>query len=55
MPCSRDVAKGLAAGFFRYLTKPLKVDALMETLDVALAVADQGLFPLDHGDDCHDC
>ena len=36
---SRDVAKGLAAGFFRYLTKPLKVDAFMETLDLALACA----------------
>ncbi len=31
-----DVANGLAAGFFRYLTKPLKVDVLMDTLDVAL-------------------
>jgi CheY-like chemotaxis protein len=38
----RDIAKGLKAGFFRYLTKPLKVDEFMETLDVALAFADKG-------------
>ena len=28
-----DIEKGLAAGFFRYLTKPLKVDEFMATLD----------------------
>jgi signal transduction histidine kinase/ActR/RegA family two-component response regulator len=32
----RDVEKGLAAGFFRYLTKPIKVDEFMATLDLAL-------------------
>jgi PAS domain S-box-containing protein len=32
----RDIAKGLAAGFFRYLTKPIKVEEFMETLDRAL-------------------
>ena len=31
-----DIRRGLEAGFFRYLTKPIKVDAFMETLDVAL-------------------
>ncbi len=36
----RDIAKGLEAGFFRYLTKPLKVDEFMDTLDVALKFAD---------------
>jgi len=35
----RDIAKGLEAGFFRYLTKPIKVNEFMETLDVALAYA----------------
>jgi CheY-like chemotaxis protein len=35
----RDVAKGLEAGFFRYLTKPIKVSEFFETLDVALKVA----------------
>jgi CheY-like chemotaxis protein len=32
----KDVATGLAAGFFRYLTKPIKVDEFMATLDLAL-------------------
>jgi len=32
----RDIQKGLEAGFFRYLTKPIKVNELMETLDMAL-------------------
>jgi CheY-like chemotaxis protein len=32
----RDVEKGLQAGFFRYLTKPIKVAELMETIDLAL-------------------
>jgi PAS domain S-box-containing protein len=34
-----DVAKGLAAGFCRYLTKPIKVDEFMETLNVALTLS----------------
>jgi len=32
----RDIAKGLEAGFFRYLTKPIKVNEFMDALDVAL-------------------
>jgi PAS domain S-box-containing protein len=35
----RDIEKGLQAGFFRYLTKPIKVNEFMETLDVALKFA----------------
>jgi PAS domain S-box-containing protein len=35
----RDIAKGLEAGFFRYLTKPIKVNEFMDTLDVALKYA----------------
>jgi CheY-like chemotaxis protein len=35
----RDIEKGLEAGFFRYLTKPLKVAEFMETLDIALKFA----------------
>jgi PAS domain S-box-containing protein len=30
------IEAGLAAGFFRYLTKPVKVDELMQSLDLAL-------------------
>jgi CheY-like chemotaxis protein len=35
----RDIEKGLEAGFFRYLTKPIKVNEFMETLDIALQFA----------------
>jgi len=35
----RDIEKGLEAGFFRYLTKPIKVTEFMDTLDVALKFA----------------
>jgi CheY-like chemotaxis protein/anti-sigma regulatory factor (Ser/Thr protein kinase) len=35
----RDIEKGLEAGFFRYLTKPIKVIEFMNTLDVALKFA----------------
>ena len=35
----RDIEKGLEAGFFRYLTKPIKVDEFMETVDMALKFA----------------
>jgi CheY-like chemotaxis protein len=38
----RDIEKGLEAGFFRYLTKPIKVNEFMQTLDVALEFARQG-------------
>jgi PAS domain S-box-containing protein len=34
-----DIEKGLAAGFFHYLTKPIKVNEFMDTLDGALAFA----------------
>ncbi|MEX2260355.1 MAG: PAS domain S-box protein [Bryobacteraceae bacterium] len=37
----RDIEKGLLAGFFRYLTKPIKVNEFMDTLDVALEFAAQ--------------
>ncbi len=35
----RDIEKGLQAGFFRYLTKPIKVNEFMDTLEVALEFA----------------
>ena len=34
-----DIDRGLTAGFFRYLTKPIRVNDFMDTLDVALRVA----------------
>jgi CheY-like chemotaxis protein len=37
----RDIEKGLLAGFFRYLTKPIKIHEFMETLDVALEFVEQ--------------
>jgi CheY-like chemotaxis protein len=37
----RDIENGLEAGFFRYLTKPIKVNEFMHTLDVALEFARQ--------------
>ena len=35
----RAVEKGLSAGFFRYLTKPIKVSEFMDTLDLAIKFA----------------
>ena len=35
----RDIQKGLEAGFFRYLTKPIKINEFMDTLDVVLQFA----------------
>jgi len=37
----RDIEKGLEAGFFRYLTKPIKVGTFMDTLNVALEVSEE--------------
>jgi len=34
-----DIKKGLEAGFFRYLTKPIVVNEFMDTLSVALEFA----------------
>ncbi|KAF0190820.1 MAG: PAS/PAC sensor hybrid histidine kinase [Gammaproteobacteria bacterium] len=39
----RDIQKGLEAGFFRYLTKPIKVNEFMEALDMALELAEAEL------------
>jgi CheY-like chemotaxis protein len=32
----KDIEKGLAVGFFRYLTKPFKLTEFMQTMDMAL-------------------
>jgi DNA-binding response OmpR family regulator len=31
-----DIEKGLQAGFFRYLTKPVRINEFMVALDLAL-------------------
>jgi len=41
----RDIEKGLEAGFFRYLTKPIKVKEFMDTLDATLEFAEMGKAP----------
>ena len=33
----RDIDRGLKAGFFRYLTKPIKIKEFTEALDAAMA------------------
>jgi CheY-like chemotaxis protein len=35
----RQIDKGLAAGFFRYVTKPIDIAELMDAIDSALALA----------------
>jgi CheY-like chemotaxis protein len=39
----RDIEKGLEAGFFRYLTKPIKITEFMDTLNAALEFAEEQL------------
>ena len=38
---ARDIQKGVDAGFFRYLTKPIKVSEFMDVLNVALKFAEE--------------
>ncbi|MDO9387333.1 MAG: response regulator, partial [Thiobacillus sp.] len=38
----RDIQQGLEAGFFRYLTKPIKVNEFMQALNMALELAETG-------------
>jgi len=38
----RDIQKGQEAGFFRYLTKPIKINEFMEALNMALELAETG-------------
>ena len=42
-----DIEKGMKAGFFRYLTKPIKVREFMDTLNTAL---EEGLIRADRKD-----
>lgn len=46
-----DIEKGLAAGFLRYLTKPIKVKELMQALNLALEVAQAPLAGQKSGED----
>jgi CheY-like chemotaxis protein len=39
----RDIEKGLEAGFFRYLTKPIKVNEFIIALEDALKLSKMGL------------
>jgi PAS domain S-box-containing protein len=39
----RDVARGLEAGFFNYITKPIRVSQFMDALDDALAASQSAL------------
>ena len=39
----RDIETGLDAGFFRYLTKPIKIKEFMDTLNTALEFAEEEL------------
>lgn len=41
----RDIANGLAAGFFSYLTKPIKLGEFMDSVDLALTSSTTGLRP----------
>ena len=43
-----DIKKGLEAGFFRYLTKPIKINDFINALDLALEFAEKNL-PRAHG------
>jgi CheY-like chemotaxis protein len=40
----RDIKKGLEAGFYRYLTKPIKVNEFMETLNLAFEFSKNGFI-----------
>ena len=42
----RDVARGLDAGFFRYLTKPVRIPEFLIALGEALEAADQRHYPV---------
>ena len=49
----RDVEKGLEAGFFRYLTKPIRVHEFMSALDLALLHAANHETTTQPLGDCH--
>jgi CheY-like chemotaxis protein len=50
----RDIEKGIEAGFFRYLTKPIKITEFMNALDDALKFSKEDLDNTHELDTCHD-
>ena len=46
----RDIAKGMKAGFFDYLTKPIRVMEFMNTLNAALEFAEKRFTRTDHSE-----
>jgi PAS domain S-box-containing protein len=43
----RDIERGLEAGFFNYITKPIKVSEFMDALDVALLLSPGATSPVE--------
>ncbi len=41
----RDIEKGMQAGFFWYLTKPIRVNEFLDVLNLALEFAEKGIRP----------
>ena len=41
----RDMERGMEAGFYRYLTKPIKINEFMQALEEALALASDAVSP----------
>jgi DNA-binding response OmpR family regulator len=44
----RDIAMGLELGFFRYLTKPIKINEFIETINTALEFAERAAGQSQH-------
>ncbi len=42
----RDIKKGLEAGFFHYLTKPIKIKEFVDALNVALEFAENKVIEI---------
>ncbi|TAN64662.1 MAG: PAS domain S-box protein [Methylobacter sp.] len=52
----RDIEKGLEVGFFRYLTKPIKINEFMKAVNDALELSEMGLTKANEtGSDAAQC
>ncbi|WP_157679264.1 PAS domain S-box protein [Methylovulum psychrotolerans] len=49
-----DIQRGLQAGFFRYLTKPIKINEFINALDDVLTCSETGLSAIHKPDNDHD-